>query len=71
MSETQPDRIAIKQQLSLLGCVDWWTLRVNIIFRHFKYLFSVCWRGEMLTKIPLPEHRTPLPRPKSLSGLGH
>jgi len=24
--------------------------------RHFKYFFSLCWRGERLTKIPRPEY---------------
>jgi len=24
--------------------------------RHFYYLFSLCWRGERLTKIPRPEY---------------
>jgi len=35
MAKTQPDRIAIKRQLSLLGSVDWWltNLLTNIIFQ--------------------------------------
>jgi len=27
-----------------------------LISRHFKDLFSLCWRGERLTKIPRPEY---------------
>jgi len=65
MAKTQPDRIAIKRQLCLLGSVDWWltNFMTDIIFQallllllNYYYLFSLCWRGERLTKIPRPEY---------------
>jgi len=58
MAKTQPDRIAIKRKLSLLGSVDWWltNFMTNIIFQALFYLFSLCWRGGRLTKIPRPEY---------------
>jgi len=49
MAKTQPDRIAIKRQLSLWGSVDWRLTNFNelmLFSRHFKYLLSLCWRGK-------------------------
>jgi len=55
MAKTQPDRIAI----NLVGQCGLTTdeLYGLILFsRHFKYLFSLCWRGERFTKISRPKH---------------
>jgi len=35
---------------------DWRTKWLILFSRHFKYLFSLCWRGERLAKIPRPEY---------------
>jgi len=85
MAKTQPDRIAIKRQLSLLGSVDWWltNFMTNIIFQALLIFILVMLERREAYQDPttrirrslcrqmVPEYRTPLPRPKSFSGLGY
>jgi len=49
MAKTQPDRIAIKRQLSFLGSVDWWltNFMTNIIFQvHLIFILVMLERTE-------------------------
>jgi len=55
MAKTQPDQAKVKL-VGQCGLTTYDLYNVILFSRHFNYLFSLCWRGERITKIPRPEY---------------